>query len=170
VNSSSRVVLHEADTKFLRWFIPFVMVIGCVIAGNIAIPLLRPDNPFAETEPGRWLSIGIAVLAALAVPVGGWLIFLLFPQVTTTLDPLGRVVVMEYRRPLGRSVREYALDDIAAVKAVWLRRRSYTLVLSLKTGKDIRLDYFAQPKATREQQAAKIRAQLAPYWASEPTI
>lgn len=161
VNSSSRTVLHEYKATFLWWLIPLFLIVGCtLVAANIWLPvMLRPPS-----DPGLGISIGLAILAGLAVPVGAVLMYLLIPRITTTLDPQRRVVTMEYRRPIGLSVKEYPAGDIADIKPVYVRNRSYALAMVLKSGQNIRLEYRLMPNAERlQQQAGKIKAQLAPY-------
>jgi hypothetical protein len=90
--------------------------------------------------------------------------FFLIPRITTRLNPQRRVVAMEFRRPLGRSVKEYALENIAEVAPVYVRRRSYSLSMVLKSGENVRLDYRLLPTAEALQpQAEKIMGQLGPY-------
>ena len=162
-DSSAGIVLHEAKTTFLLWVIPVFVVMGCVLVGvNVWLPLL--SRPAGEAGAGQWVPVALAILAGLAIPVGAGLMFFFIPQITTRLDPRRRVVAMEFRRPLGRSVKEYALDDIAEVAPVYVRRRSYSLSMVLKSGENVRLDYRLLPTAEALQpQAEKIMGQLGPY-------
>jgi hypothetical protein len=158
-DSSAGIVLHEAKTTFLLWVIPVFVVMGCVLVGvNVWLPLL--SRPAGEASAGLWVPVALAILAGLAIPVGAGLMFFLIPRITTRLDPQRRVVAMEFRRPLGRSVKEYALENIAEVAPVYVRRRS----LVLKSGENVRLDYRLLPTAEALQpQAEKIMGQLGPY-------
>ena len=113
--AGSRMVLHEYKPAAFQWLIPLLMVAGCLIMSlGIGLPLLLR----LPSDLGLWISSGIAVLCGLAMPIGAVLLYLLVPRVTTTLDTRRRVVVMEYRRPIGRSVQEYAIGDIADINMV----------------------------------------------------
>ena len=111
--------------------------------------------------PGDWLAVGVAVAAGLAIPVGAGLMVLLFPRMTTLLDPQRRMVVMEFRRPVGSSVKEYSVTEIADVKAVRVGNRRYVLTMILKSGENIRLDYRLLPSPARVEAVAEaIREKL----------
>ena len=157
----SRLVLHEYKTTFLGWLIPLFFVLGClIISMSIGLPfLIRP-----ATDIGLWISIGIAFLFGLAMPVGAVAMYLFIPQITTALDSQRRLLVMEYRRPFGRSIKEYPIADIADIVPVHQSENAYSLTMILKSGKNIRLDLSATSNTGElRQQAANIKAQLAPY-------
>ncbi len=162
IDSSSPIVLHNAQTTFLRWVIPLFVVMGCLLVTlNLWLPVLARSSP---PDAGYWLLVGLALLASLVVPAGAALMYLLIPRIITTLDPQRRSVAMEFRRPLRPSVKEYPLRDIAGLQPVYVRNRSYALALVLKSGEHIRLDYRLMPTPERWQpQADQIQAQLAPY-------
>jgi hypothetical protein len=111
-----------------------------------------------------WVSVGIAFLAGLGMPVGAVLMFLLIPQITTSLDPQRRLLIMEYRRPIGRSVKEYPLTDIFDIRPLEAGERSYSLAMLLKSNKFVRLEQSSNTNIRAvEAEAAAIKARLAPY-------
>src|SRR5688572_29671025 len=120
--TSERIVLHEAKTTFLWWVVPLFVASGCVlVAANVWLSLLAREP--SDAGPGRWLAIGVAVVAGLAIPTAAGLLVFLIPEMTTMLDPQRRMVVVEFRRPLGGSVREYPLSETADVRAVRVSNR-----------------------------------------------
>jgi hypothetical protein len=162
---SSRIVLHEAKTTFLYWVIPLFVVVACVlVAANLGLPLAaRPAG--APLDASFWLTGALAVLLSLGIPIGAALMFLRIPQITTTLDTQRRAVALEYRRPLGRTVKEIPLAEVAAVEPLYRGQRRYALVLRLASGETVRLDHRLLPQESQvQQQADRINAQLAPYW------
>ncbi len=159
--SSSRIVLHQAKTTFLWWVVPLFVVLGCVLVSvNLWLPVM--SRPAGEAGAGLWLSVGVAVLASLAIPVAAGLIFFFVPTITTLLDPQRRVVVMELRRPLGRSVKEFPLAEVADVAPLRVGNRRYVLTLRLKSGENVRLDYRLLPEAAQVQALVEgIKGKLA---------
>ncbi len=159
--ASARIVLHEYKVTFLRWLVPLFFVLGCMImALAVGLPVLL-GPPF---DLSLWISAGIAFFAGLAMPVGAVLMFLFIPQVTTSLDPQRRLLVMEYRRPIGRSLKEYPLTDIFDFRPLSIGERTHSLSMLLKSNKFVRLEYSATTDiGALEAQAAAIKAQLAPY-------
>lgn len=162
--NTARIVLHEAKSTFLFWVIPLFVIVSCVlVAGNFWLPLMA--GPPAEPGVGYWVLAGLTLLASLAIPVGAGLMFFFIPTIVTTLDPQRRVVALEFRRPAGRSVKEYPLAGIADIQPIYVRQRRYALVLVLKSGENIRLDYRLLPEEKQwRPQVERIKAQLAPFW------
>ena len=145
---SPRITLHDVKPTFLWWVVPLFVATGCVlVAANVWLPLLAREA--APAGPARWLAIGVAVAAGLAIPVGAGLMVVLIPRMTTVLDPQRRMLVMELRRPLGISVKEYPVAEIADVKAVRVGNRRYALTMILRSGENVRLDYRLLPSAAR---------------------
>ena len=156
--TSSRTVLHEYKVTFLRWLMPLFFLLGClVLSMSIGLPfLLRP-----AADIGLWVSIGIAFLAGLAMPIGSILMWLLIPAITTRYDPARGVVVLEYRRPLSRSVKEYHVAEIADIGLVSMSERNYSLALMLRSGKSVRIEYSSSGHVLKlEEQAAAIKAAI----------
>jgi hypothetical protein len=161
MSASNRLVLHEAKATFLYWVVPVFVLLACVlVAANLWLPVLAPA---AGAAPGA-LRLALAVLATALIPVGAALMVFLIPQITTTVDPQRRMLVIEYRRPLGRSFKEYPLTGLADIRPVMRGQRRYALVAILRSGEQVRLDYRLLPEAARQQQASRLKAQLAPYW------
>ncbi len=155
---ASHLVLHEYKTHFLRWLVPLFFVLGCMIVGlAVGLPALLRLPPDASL----WVSVGIALVAGLAMPVGAVLMWLLIPAITTTHDPARGVVALEYRRPFGRTVKEYAVADLTDIRPTSAGERTYSLALILNTGQVVRFEYSATSNTRQlEQAAAKIKAQL----------
>jgi hypothetical protein len=136
--SSAPVVLHEYKTTALLLLIPLLTFVGCLLVGSsIAFPLLIPS----AGDPSNRGSLLIGWVAGLGAPVLAVLVWLLVPAVITTFDPGRRVVRVEWRRPFGRSAKEYRVDDIAEFRPVSAGRRSYALNMVLKSGERVRLHY-----------------------------
>lgn len=155
--TSSNPVLHQYNTRFLVWLMALFFVIGCLLLGLAAgLPLaLRPP-----AEPSLWISIGIAACAGAGLPILGGLLWLLIPAITTTFDASQRALVLEYRRPLGRTMKVYRVDDIADIGPRSAGEHTYSLALVLKTGQAVRLEYSATSD-TRQMKAAAARIKAA---------
>jgi len=162
---SSRIVLHHYRTTFLWYLLLLFIAIGCMILGmTIGFPLLM-DLP---DEIGTTITLVLGALCGVGLPLLGFLLVLFVPAITTVLDPVRRVVVVEYARPLWKTAKEYPVADIADVQATVVSSdegsAGYGVVLILKSGQTIRLEYSSTSnKRDREQAAAKIRAQLQGY-------
>lgn len=159
---SSRIILHHYRTTFLWYLLLLFITIGCMILGmTMGFPLFM-DLP---DDIGVTISLALGALCGIGLPVLGLLLGLFVPAITTILDPMRRVVILEYARPLWKTVKEYPLADIADVQAMVVSSdegsAGYGVVLILKSGQTIRLEYSSTSnKRDREQAAAKIRAQL----------
>jgi hypothetical protein len=69
--------------------------------------------------------------------------------------------VLEYRRPLWRTVKEYPMAEVADVRAVGSGERSYSLALILRSGQRVRLDLGGSSDlAGWERKAAEIKSKL----------
>jgi hypothetical protein len=161
VASAPGTVLHEYKITVFRWLIPLFFVLGCLLMSvGIGLPVLLR----LPSDPGLWIAAGLAFLGGLAMPIGAVLLFLLIPQITTTLDAQRRVVVMDFRRPFGHSVKEYPVGDIADIRTVDMGENAYSLAMVLKSGKTIRLEYRSTSNTAQlQQQAGKIKALLAAH-------
>ena len=135
--SSNPTVLHEYKTGFLLWLMLLFFVIGCMITSmSVGLPLLLRLEADASTA----VSVGIAFVAGIGMPILGVLLWLLIPSITTTHDPARGVLRLEYRRPLGRSFKDYPVDDIADIKPVSAGEHTYSLAMFLTSGKTVRLE------------------------------
>src|SRR5688572_4578933 len=124
--SHSSTVLHEYKTGFLLWLLLLFFVIGCMLL-TMSIGLLLLLRP--GSDPSTQISIGIAFAAGIGMPILGVLLWLLIPSITTTHDPARRVLRLEYRRPIGRSFKEYPVAEIADIKPMSSGERTYSLTL-----------------------------------------
>jgi hypothetical protein len=105
--------------------------------------------------------MAIGAVVGLALPPLGVGLLLLVPEITAMYDPSRQAVVMEYRRPLGRKVRQYPLAEIADVTPMSTGRNSYALALKLKSGERVRLDLGGTSNVGRlREKAAQIKAQI----------
>lgn len=154
---ATSTILHEYKTEFLLWLMLLFFIIGCMLVSlSVGLPMLV--RPAADT--GTTISAGIAFAAGIGMPTLGTVLGLLIPAITTTHDPARGVLVLEYRRPLGRSVKEYAVADIADIKPVSIGERTYSLALVLKAGKTVRLEYSGNSN-TQPMLAAAARIKAA---------
>ncbi len=152
------IILHEYKTTFLLWLVPLLVLLGCLSVGlSVGLPLLLR----LPSDPSTWVSVAIPLACGLGLPVLALLLWLLIPEITTSHDPTGGVVSVQYRRPMGRSTKTYALADVADIRPTAAGEHSYSLALILKTGQPVRLEYSSTSNTGRlEQQAARIKAQL----------
>jgi hypothetical protein len=156
--TTSSLVLHVYKITFLRWLIPLFFLLGCMLVSmSLGLPLLLR----LPSEPGVWVSAGIAFFAGLAMPIGSMLMWLFIPAITTLHDPARGVVSLDYRRPLWRSVKVYPIADINDIGLVSMGENAYSLALFLKSGKKVRIDYSSTSNTDRlQEQAARIKAAL----------
>ena len=156
MTAANRVVLHEYKTTFLLVMIPLFFAIGCLItAVSFGLPRLLV-NPNAPSVPGP---IILGWLAGLGMPLLAIGLWLFVPAITTSYDPGRRVVVVEKRRPLGRSAAEYRVEDIAEFRPVGVGRRGYALHLILKTKQSVPLEHSSTSNVDRVRAEAAQMAQ-----------
>lgn len=162
--NSGPVVLHEYKVTFLWWLFPLFTVLGgLIVALSVGLPLLLD----LELDAGSLISIGIAFVVGLAMPVGAVLMWLLIPAITTRYDAAHGLVALEYRRPFGRSVKEYRVAEIADVGLQSMSDNAFSLALVLRSGKRVRIDLSATTnKNALWDEAARLRQALG----LQPTI
>jgi|GEM_PF-2856466 len=156
--TSAPTILHEYKVTFMWWLFPLFSVLGGLIVSlSVGLPLLLR----LELDLSTLISVGIAFLAGLAMPIGAVLMWLLIPAITTRLDPARGVVALEYRRPFGRWVKEYRVAEIADVGLESMSQHSYSLALILRSGQRVRID-LSSTSDTRAlgEQAARLRAAI----------
>jgi len=156
--NSSSTILHVYKVTFLRWLIPLFFLLGCMLVSlSIGLPLLL----HLPSEPSVWVSVGIAFFAGLAMPIGSILMWLFIPAITTIHDPSRALVILDYRRPLWRSVKEFRVADIADIGLVSMGENAYSLALFMKSGKKIRFDYSSTSNTDKlQEQTIRIKAAL----------
>lgn len=132
------IVLHQYKTTGLLLLIPLLTVVGCVLVTmSIVFPLLIPS----AGDPSNRPSIIIGWVAGPGAPALAVVLWFVVPSVTASYDAARRVVGVEWRRPLGRSAKEYRVDDIADFRPIHTGRRSYALHMVLKSGERVRLHH-----------------------------
>jgi hypothetical protein len=145
-------VLYEYKTRVLFWLIPLFFVIGCMLlALAVGLPLLIRPAP----DTGLYVSIAIAGLGGVGMPIVAVALWLLIPEITTTYDAARRVLVLHYRRPIGQWVKEFRADEIADISLMSMGEGAYSLALRLKSGKNVRLEYGASSDTAPKRAAAQ---------------
>jgi hypothetical protein len=156
--ASSVTVLHVYKITFLRWLMPLFFLLGCML---VTLSLGLPRLLRLPSDPSVWVSVGIAFLAGIALPIGSILMWLFIPTITTLYDSARGLVTLNYRRPLARSVKEYRLAEIADIGLVTMSDNADSLALILNTGKRVRIDYSSTTDTRRLQaEAARIKSVL----------
>jgi hypothetical protein len=151
-------VLHEYKPTVLVWLIPLFFVIGCLI---VATAVGLGVSLRSKLDASMYAVIIVSGLLGLGMPVLAIALWLLIPGITTTYDPGRRVLRLEYRRPLGRSVKEIPVDDIADIGLVAGTDNTSSLALFLKSGKTVRLDLSASSdRDPMRAAAARIKAAI----------
>lgn len=151
-------VLHEYKPSVLVWLIPLFFVIGCLIVGTAVVLTVTLRS---SLDTSMLVTIGLSALAGLGMPVLAIALWLFIPEITTTYDPGRRVLRLEYRCPLGRSVKEIPVDDIADIGLVAGTDNTSSLALFLKSGKTVRLDLSASSdRDPVRAAAARIQAAI----------
>jgi hypothetical protein len=156
--TSAQGVLYEYKTRVLFWLIPPFFVIGCMLlALAVGLPLVIKPAP----DTGLYVSIAVAALGGVGMPILAVALWLLIPEITTTYDAARRVLVLQYRRPIGRWVKEFRADEIADISLLSMSDNAYSLALRLKSGKNVRLEYGASSDTAPKRAAAqRIKAAL----------
>jgi hypothetical protein len=151
----SSTVLYEHRPKSGR-FLVGVVAFGCILVGvALGLPLLIGTPP----DPAVSDLIALSWLLGLGLPpvgVAGWL---LTPAISTAYDASRGVLALEYRRPLGRWIKEFRVDEIADIRPLRMSKGRCALGMWLKSGQFVQLAYGSKSDAPEIQQAAaRIKA------------
>ena len=154
---TTHTVLYNYQPTFKRTLVALFVFGGILLGIALGLPLLVG----APSDPDVSASLTVAWSLGLGLPPVGVVAWLLTPAITTTYDAARGVLALEYRRPLGRSVKEYRVDEIAEIRPQHMSKGRCALGMWLKSGQFVRLAYgWKSDVPGMQQAAARIKAAI----------